>query len=290
MRPGHVVVDIAGWPAGQTADVRVGNAAVGMADTSLEGSGAACAPDTGFDCLAVSSSTSYGAVPESLDWTSPAHAVVPVTAGATVADPVDLDWSQARRGNLAGPLCRHSGPPGSVVGFVLRNWPAGYQASFDGYSYVSGEVHYYSSTATSTGPDNVYTIPLRVPDRTPVGDAYAIDAYRTDDPATLLDVSDLFQVCTLGSSSRAITRGGGVRLRGTVPAHAKVDIFMRHHAALQPWTLKAAGWTKVAHLNSGGHGTFVTRVLRPSRTAWFVARYTSPYFPAFTSVIRVRVH
>jgi hypothetical protein len=289
MRPGHVAVDIAGWPAGQVADVRVGDAAMGMADTMLEGSGAACAPDTGFDCVAVSAPNSYGAVPAALDWTSPSHAVVPVTGGATVADPVNLDWSQARRGNLAGPLCRHSGKPGSAVRFALKGWPAGYRASFDGYSYLGEDVHYYATTVTSTGADQVYSVPLVVPNDTPAGDAYAIDAYRTDDPATLLDVSDLFQVCRFGSSTTKVVVGGGVRLRGTVSPHSTVDVFMRHHRAAQPWSLKAAGWTKVAHLTSGSRGTFVTRVLRPSRTAWFVARYKSPYFPAFTSVIKVRV-
>lgn len=289
IQPGHVTVNIAGWPAGKLAEVAVGDAATGMADTALRGSGAACAPATGFDCVAVSLSNSHGAVPAALDWTSPSHAVVPVIAGAPVADPVDLDWSKARHGSLAGPLCRHSGKPGSVVRFVLKGWPAGYQASFDGYSYAGDSVHYYSASATSAGADQTYSVPLVVPRHTPAGDAYAIDAYRTDDPATLLDVSDLFQVCRFGASSSTIRLGGGVRLRGTVSAGSTVDVFMRHRPADQPASLKAAGWTRIAHLTSGARGRFVTRVFRPSRTAWFVARYRSQYFPAFTSVIKVAV-
>jgi hypothetical protein len=289
LRPGHVTVNIVGWPAGKTAKVTVGDAATGMAETKLAGSGSACAPETGFNCLEVRYRDSRGAVPAALDWTSPSHAVVPVTAGTTVADPVNLDWSQARRGNLAGPLCRHSGKPGSVVRFVLKGWPAGYQASFDGYSYLGEGVHYYATTVTSTGADQVYSVPLVVPNDTPAGDAYVVDAYRTDDPATLLDVNDLFQVCRFASSSSAIRLGGGVLLRGTVSPSSTVDVFMRHKQATQPWSLKATGWTRVAHLTSGTHGRFVTKVLHPTHTAWFVARYKSPYFTAFTSVIRVKV-
>ena len=290
LQPGHVQVDITGWPAGRQADVSVGDAARGMAETTLNGSGAACAPQTGFDCLEVRLYDDKGAIPASIDWVSPSHDVVPVTPGAAVADPVTLDWSQARRGRLDGPLCRHSGPPGSSVRFKLSGWPAGYQASFWGFAYNAPVERYYSTTVTSTAADQPMLASLRVPTSVGAGDVFELDAYRSDDPAALLDVADLFQVSTFKASHATITRGRGVRFSGRISDYSGVQVFVRYKRAKQPYTLKATGWRKIADLTSGKDGRFVTKLFHPHKTAWYVARYASPYFPAFTSVIKLSVH
>ncbi|HMK91800.1 MAG TPA: hypothetical protein VK576_02265, partial [Thermoleophilia bacterium] len=90
--------------------------------------------------------------------------------------------------------------------------------------------------------------------------------------------------------------GAAVRFSGRV-ASSSVDVFVRYHRAIQPYTLKATGWRRIAHLTSGdsplpipaSHDGFVTKWFHPRHTAWYVARYASPYFPAFTQVVKVNV-
>ena len=96
--------------------------------------------------------------------------------------------------------------------------------------------------------------------------------------------------CADGRQANEVDRGGAVRLRGHV-AGSSATLFVRHRAAAQPDTLRARGWTKVANLAVGDTGKFVTPVLRPSRTSWYVVRYSGGDgdFVAFTPVVRVRV-
>ena len=91
-------------------------------------------------------------------------------AGTSVA----FDWRAAVRGRIAGPLCRHSGRPGSTFRYTISNLPAGEQMSFFGQSWspYTWGVHIYPQVVTSSGAQNTYTVTLRVPERATVGEVY----------------------------------------------------------------------------------------------------------------------
>ena len=81
-----------------------------------------------------------------------------------------------------------------------------------------------------------------------------------------------------------------MRLRGHIDG-AAATLFMRQSRAGRPTIAKAKGWTKVANLSVSAGGRFVSPELRPSRTTWYVARYSGGNggFTAFTPVVRVPV-
>ena len=56
----------------------------------------------------------------------------------------------------------------------------------------------------------------------------------------------------------------------------------------QPGTLAAKGWVKAGRYRIKS-SKFVTGLLHPTRTTWYVAKYKGFAFPAFTSVIKVTV-
>jgi hypothetical protein len=214
--------------------------------------------------------------------------VVPVTPGQEAATTLDIDWDDAVRGRLAGPYPRHSGPAGSQVTFVLDDWPAGMQVSFEGSSFAGGGTDWFAPVVTSQGPDETYRARLTIPEDARAGAIYAIDAYRSDDPAALLYLTDYFLVCDFGASRSVIDRGQAVRLHGRVDG-GSVTLFKRTSPAPQPAKLSAPGWIKVRSFETRTGGRFRTGFMRPERTTWYVARYSGLDFPAFTQVIKVTV-
>jgi hypothetical protein len=142
----------------------------------------------------------------------------------------------------------------------------------------------------STGRQKVYRVALRIPAHAAVGNVYEINAERSDDVQSLLWLDDYYEICTFSASHSTIAPGQTVRLRGHIDAK-KATLFMRHSRAGQPATVKAQGWTKVANLHVKASGRFVSPLLHPSRTTWYVVRYhgVNGGFTAFTPVVKVAV-
>ncbi len=211
---------------------------------------------------------------------------VSVTPGTTDTTAVALDWSRAHHASLVGPLCRHSGKPGAIVELALKGWPSGEHAaiSFEG---PSGSWYYPGSVVL--GGNGIVTESLRIPTGT-APDLYAIHAYRADDVNGLPDLWAFYQVCTFKSSASAIGHGTSIRLSGNVPAGAGYCTVYStwHRVSGQPPTLAAKGWSKVGRYRVAA-GKFVTGLLHPARTTSYVAKYSGYDFPAFTSVVKVRL-
>jgi hypothetical protein len=294
IRPGHVGVSVTNAPAGRQAQVGLGDALYVAAQSSVDltgGAGAADAMAPDFNSARVSFPNANGSVTAECDWLSPGLAPVPVSPGAVCDTVVHVDWGAAVHGRIAGPLCRHSGRPGSTVKYTVSNLPAGEQLSFVGYSWVSDwDVQKYPEVVTSSGAGDVYTVALRIPKRATPGTVYDVDAERTDQIQSMLWLYDYYEVCDFSATHRSIRRGDGVRLRGHIDAKA-ATLFVRHSAAPQPASVKARGWTKVGSLSVNARGHFLSPVLRPSRSTWYVVRYRglNGGFTAFTPVVQVTV-
>jgi hypothetical protein len=295
LRPGHVNISIANAPAGKRTDVSIGDALYSDIDTSVgltDGYGVAdsLAPD--FNSASASFPSTNGTVTAECQWLSPGHAPVAASPGTVADTSLAFDWNSAVRGHLVGPRCRHSGRPGSTVRYEISNLPAGEQISFFGYSWSSSlsGAQTYPQVVTSTGPQNTYTVALRIPASATVGDVYDVNAERSDDVQSLLWLYDYYEVCTFSASHSSIARGQAVRLRGHIDGK-QATLFMCHHRAGQPGTVKAHGWTKVANLRVSASGRFVSPLLHPSRTRWYVVRYPglNGGFVAFTPVVKVTV-
>lgn len=299
LRPGHVAVTVAHGLDGQPIGVTLGDAASSSADTQIDltqGSGVVNAAPPDFNSGVAYSYNPHDTVSAECEWVNPSHTPVAVTPGTLAGTTVSFDWSQAVLGRLVGPLCQHAGRPGSLVRFAVSNLPAGQQMSFFGSSLSPddwGTQTYPATVVTSTGTDQSYTVSLRIPKRATVGDVYEIYATRSDDPQSLLELYDDYQVCTFGASRQSIHHGGVVRLRGQTATMEgfTVTLFMTHHRAGEPSHLRAPGWTKVADLYVGSGGKFHSPLLRPSRTTWYAVRFSDEDagFTAFTPVVRVAV-
>ena len=292
IRPGHVNITIANAPAGQTAELSIGDALYSgieswVALTDGKGVADTVAPD--FNSASASFPNANGTTTAECQWVSPGHAAVAVSPGTVAATSLSFDWHSAVRGHLVGPQCRHSGRPGSTVRYTISNLPAGQQILFVGSSGFSIG-HPFPRVVNSTGRQKVYTVALRIPKDSPVGNVYEINAERSDDVQSLLWLDDDYEVCTFSASHSTIAPGQTVRLRGHIDAK-KATLFMRHSRAGQPATAKAHGWTKVANLHVNASGRFVSPLRHPSRTTWFVVRYhgVNGGFTAFTPVVKVAV-
>ena len=143
---------------------------------------------------------------------------------------------------------------------------------------------------TSSGPQNIYTVILRVPERATVGEVYWVQAQRSDDVQSLLWLYDNYEVCDFAATRSIVAHGDSVRLRGHIDGKT-ATLFMRYGRAGQPASTKAQGWTKVADLSASAGVRFVSPGLRPSRTTWYVARYHGKNggFTAFTPVVKASV-
>jgi len=281
MQPGKVQVTIANAPSA-LPEVKVGDAdtpGYAITELALNGGGVAGVLPPQFNDVVVSYPSRRGVLAEVEAFEA---SPVSVTPGAIAADPVAVDWDNAQYAYLAGPLCRHSGKPGSTVKMALKGWPAGEKAIF---SDSNGD--FYKTTQLSAGPTFSYLVPLKIATGVAVG-PYWIDTYNSD-PASFVDLSDTYQVCTFKPSASSIRPGHAVRLSGRVYGKGNVTIYSTtHKASAQPSTLAAKGWHRVGAYKTSS-GKFITGLLRPSRTTWYVAKYTGWAFPAFTSVVRVTV-
>lgn len=304
LQPGQVTVKISHLPKSiKSVDVKVGGTA-GEASTKMvvkAGAGAAGVLPPGFNDIVVWSSSrsvkgqfTAGPILAQYEWLSPADVQVNVGPGVTAASSVTLDWNHPLRALLAGPACRHSGAPGSVATMSVLGWPAGAHASFFGYSLsgAGSAINSYSAQVASTGPGHTYSVRLMVPKKATIGEIYSVNAWRSDDSFSQVEMYDYYQVCTFGPSARSVASGARIRLSGHVPGIGYVTVFARHSAAGQPATLAAKGWTVVGRYLLK-NGRFITPRIRLTRSTWFVARYPGQkgeYFSAFTSVAKVAVH
>jgi hypothetical protein len=288
MQPAHVNVAISHAPA-NVVEVVAGDGRVGyaMADVPLlSGQGVASVlPMKNFDDVVAFVYSKAGGSTAATEWLG--SSPVAVSAHATAPDTVSLDWANAQHAYLAGPLCRHSGKPGTTVKLILKGWPAGETASFVGYYGASQYV--YPQSQTSGGAGYTYTAPLQIRANAPV-DLYNIGTYRADSPDSLISLQDFFQVCTFKSSASIMHRGKAIRLSGRVPGFGYVTLYStRHKVSAQPATLAAKGWVKGGRYRVSSSGKFASGWLHPKRTMWYVAKYAGEDFPAFTSVVKVTV-
>jgi hypothetical protein len=292
MQPAQVNIAVSHAPAAPYFEVLAGNGQVGYAKADVplhSGKGVASVlPMADFDDVVAFRYSAAGGSTAETEWLG--SSPVKVDAGKTAADTVNLDWDNAQYAYLAGPLCRHSGKPGTMVTMTLKGWPAGETASFVGYYGASS--YPYPQTQTSSGASDTYNVPLQISPKAPA-DLYDIGTYRLDDPHSLISLQDFFQVCTFKSSTAWLHRGKALRLSGVVPVPGSgyVAIYStRHKVSGQPLTLAAKGWVRGARYRVSASGKFLTGALYPTRTTWYVAKYTGTDFPAFTSVVKVNVH
>jgi len=272
--------------------VTAGNGTVGYANGAVPltaGKGVASVlPMTNFDDVIAYTYNAAGDTPAVTEWLG---TPMSVSAGATATDTVSLDWKRAHYAYLAGPICRHSGKAGTMVKLVLKGWPAGETAEFAGFWTGEGDYwsqHLYTRSQTSGGTGDSYAVRLQVPTKVPVG-WYELDTWRADNPDSLVNLWDYFQVCTFKASQSAIDPGAAIRLSGRVPGHGFVTIYSTHHrVTAQPWTLAAKGWQQCGRYRIS-YGAFHSGLLHPSSTTTYVAKYSGLNFPAFTSIVRVRV-
>ncbi len=292
IRPGRARVELAHAPAGASLSIQVGDAAHSSAWSEAQPSGTtllAAAAEPDFVTAVVREESGRGTAPAAVGWVSPGHTPVPVVAGEQAPVTIALDWDDAVRGRLWGPVARHSGPPGSSVWFVLEDWPAGHQIRFAGYSFGSAVAEEYTQVVTSAGRDQTSKVRLVIPDAARPGAIYCIYAYRSDDPQALLDVYDYYLVCDFRASRTTVSGGDVVSLRGHVEGNS-VTLFKRTRGpAPRPAKLSAPGWTKVRSVETSESGRFRIGALHPRRTTWYVARYSGGDFPAFTQVVKVTV-
>jgi hypothetical protein len=295
LRPAHVAVSMANAPTNEPLSVDIGDPASSYASshtTLSHGAGVvnAVAPD--FTSAVAFYDNWSGRVMVECQWISPNDAPVAVAPGALASTPVSFDWKKAIHGHLLGPVCQHSGRPGSLVRYGVSNLPAGEQMSFFGQSQwpLDWGLQSYSTVLTSGGADKSYSVSLRIPRRATVGQTYTVYATRSDDSQSMLGLCDYYNVCTFGASRSVILRGGIVRLRGqtAVSGNDIATLFMRHTSAGVPSSAKAPGWTKVATYGLDASGNFHSSLLRPSRTTWYVVRYWYGV-TSFTPVVRVVV-
>ncbi len=287
IQPAQVNLTSADAPTG-LVQIKVGEQDVGFAQSGVQfvsGSAVAGVLPPSFDDVVAFQQSSDGAVKAATEWLG---TPVTVAAGATAPGTVALDWSKAQYAYLAGPLCRHSGKAGSTVTMTLKDWPVGEWAQLAGYTSVAS--YNYGVGPTSTDAAATYNVPLKVASSAPVG-IYEFDAYRADNQESFVDLYDYYQVCTFKPSASAIHYGHTVRLSGVVPAPAGKAILYSttHKVSSQPSTLAAKGWVKLGTYKVSSR-KFVTGLLHPKRTTWYVVRYNGNRFQAFTSVIKVTVH
>jgi hypothetical protein len=295
MQPAHVTVNIDNAPASPAPEVKVGQMDTGYAVTEMPltaGSGVAGVLPSSFDDVIayyfhVAGNPYYRTCLAQTEWLSPGTPPAPVnvSAGVLATDPVHLDWNLAQYAYLAGPSWQHSGKPGTTVKMVLKGWPAGQQSQFAAY-YGAGS--YVNDPITSSGA-GTHVVSLRIRPNAPV-DVYEVDTYRADATDSFVDLWDYFQVCTFKASASAIHHGKAMRLSGKVPGTGSVTIFSTtHKVAGQPATLAAKGWVKGGSYKIKS-GKFLSGLLHPKRTTWYVAKYRGYDFWAFTSVVKVTVH
>ena len=195
-----------------------------------------------------------------------------------------------------------SGKPGTVAKVRHWNFPADWTLDFYGYGETpSGLPEKSYGSLLTTGADP-FTKTVTIPTRATPGYWYVLQTNHRDGALTL---DTPFQVCTLKSSKAAVRRGGSIKLRGIIPTEGHwgstpgkvkyVTIYRRTRsvsAAPKVWNPTTRGWTKVARIRASGLGKYTSAYLKPTRTTWYVVRYSHDnwYYGGYTSVLKVRVY
>jgi len=241
---------------------------------------------------------------EADEWFAGAGEEKAVTAGATAAGAIPFFEEKALRAWWVAPYWQ-STKPGSTVTISLENWPAGYQAAFYGfkdYPFNAAWTDFAGKTFTSPDTD-FHNLRFRVPSTAKPGYGYTIAAYRSDVATSDVLLQEYVQLASFKASSGTIRRGGTVRFSGVVPtknhwgSHAGVKksvvIYRKYSKSGVPtkWDPTGKGWRKVAAVRCNGYGVFKTGLIKPTRSAWYVARYAgdSWYWRAYTHVVKVTV-
>ena len=217
-----------------------------------------------------------------------------VTAGELSAD--TLTFAEADACSVTVATRWASGPPGTSVPVAWAGFPQDWESEFEGVSgYGDAQPQPLGTYPTVGSGSQSFTIPA---DARP-GYEYYFTVQHTDGPLML---EAAFQVCTLKSSKAWIRRGASIRLKGVVPvasnlgrrsAAAKVSIYARFTAAGQPDTYSnPKGWTLAGQARANSKGKYLSSVLYPKRSTYFVVRYSGQglYWPGYTAVIKVNVH
>ena len=290
LRPGRVQVDIANVPKNKYLLVTLGDPATGLADSLIAPGGvglADCPPPDFTSAVAQPAPSDSDSTKIACEWISPNDASVTATAGALTAGTVAMDWSTAVHGHLLEPASQLACRPGDVLRYGLWHVPVGQQFSFVGFSaYGGGTTTAYSPVITSAAVNVAYAVSLRVPASAPVGQAYAIEAYRSDDPYSELTLSDQVEVCRFAASRTTITRGRTVILSGRIDG-VNATLLAARPGTARPIRLSAPGWKRVASLRLTANGSFHCRV-GPRRSTTYVVCFSNPT-GYFTPLVTVRV-
>jgi hypothetical protein len=282
----------ADWNGWQSVQVQTsGSAGGGITNTGATGSAFVMPPDFSYACV-------YYWGNQGVEWSAPS--TLPVAPGITGSTSISVDQDSAQ--SVYTPLWA-SGRPGSWATFQLGNWPSGYTADLYGYSEDpdATTLFTYTDGFASLG-DEVTELQVRIPTSARPGYAYQIHASRSD-VSSWLDLTDSYQVCTLIASKTKIKPRASVRLSGVIPTQGhdgdqagnrkQIVVFARSRAGGQPdnWQPGGQGWKRVCTTTANGYGQFRTRLLKPSRSTWYVVRYPGDdwYWGAYTSVIKVTV-
>lgn len=224
----------------------------------------------------------------------------PVQAYAQSNATITADENDAYEIHVVSPKVA-SGKPGCTAKVELDNWPEGLTARFYGYSESPSGAGYRSWRTSYTLP-LAGPVSLVVPAKATPGYFYGLHVYPGNDENSLLDLVDYVQVCTLKPSAARINHGGSVRLSGIVPTQGHwgskrglsktVVLYQSTRSRPQPTSdAVPTGWKKVQTFKANGLGKYVSKLLRPRRTTWYVLHYAGDdeYWPAWTSVAKVTV-
>ena len=222
-----------------------------------------------------------------------------VSEGTVSSSRIFADENEALSIFLFLPWWR-SGGPGSRVALALFQFPQGQQTTVTGYSEdpESSSVQSYG-TYESEG-DEVELIGLSIPKTATPGYSYYF-SLRNAEGRLILETS--FEVATLKASRTMIRRGGSVRLSGIVPTEGHWGDEVGKSKAVtvyQRWKPPSAsiasdpyskGWSKIGTFRANGHGRFLTRYLRPSKSTWYVVKWAGDdwYRSAYTDPVKVTV-
>ncbi len=296
LRPGRVQVDIANVPAKQYMNVYLSDPLSGGAGSVIApgGHGLTDCPPPDFTAgVATMDNGSDSDSAAACEWLSPNDTPQAATAGAITPGDVTMDWSTAVHSRILGPRCQLVQRPGGLLRFSLTNVPAGEQFSFCG-SAAFGNTLPLAPVVTSTSTQTPLVVAIRIPKQVPGGEDWDITAYRSDDPQSILSVSDRVSICSFSASQTVIRRGEGVRLRGRLEANSQTATLLAAPAGTpRPATVAARGWRKVATLALVNHNDyigFLSRTLHPRKSTSYVLRFADSWFVSvFTPVLTVRV-
>ncbi len=228
----------------------------------------------------------------------------PPGQGISVASGQLLDWERAYvhqddalRCYVTSPFW-HSCRPGDTVKMALQNWPAGRKAAFLGQPDApSGPVTTFGDRKWTSTAKTAHTLSFRIPGTAKPGYGYYINALRTDDSRSSLQLQEYVQLATL----KKYYLSGRLRMTGIVPTQGhwgaqagknkRVIIYAKYSRAGVPtkWDPTGQGWHKVAEATCNGQGRFYAGIPPTKPSAWYVARYAGDdwYWGAFTNVVSV---